>query len=76
MAFIVYMVFLDKNNLIETQQIVKEIEELESKADYFRNRIAEDSTTIESLKDDEYLERHAREKFLMKQKDETIIIVK
>ena len=42
----------------------------------FRQKIAEDSTVLENLKNDRYLEQYAREHYLMKRKEETIYLVR
>ena len=43
---------------------------------YYRQKIAEDSTVLENLKNDRYLEQYAREHYLMKRKEETIYLVR
>ena len=49
---------------------------LEEQRDYYLQKIAEDSTILENLKDDRYLEQYAREHYLMKRKDETIYLLR
>lgn len=44
--------------------------------DYYQNKITEDSTILENLKDDRFLEQYAREHYLMKREDETIYLLK
>ena len=51
-------------------------EALEEQRDYYLQKIAEDSTILENLKDDRYLEQYAREHYLMKRKDETIYLLR
>ena len=48
---------------------------LEEQRDHFRARIVEDSTLLERLNYDEYLEQYAREKFHMQRPNEYIYIV-
>lgn len=74
-AFGVYIIFFDKNSLIERSELKEEIEALEKQADYYRANITADSTLLENLKEDDFLERYARENFLMREKDETIIVI-
>ena len=71
----VFTVF-DKNNLIEAWRLKQKINELEAQKDYYQNKITEDSTILENLKDDRFLEQYAREHYLMKREDETIYLLK
>ena len=66
----------DKNNLIEAWRLKQKINELEAQKDYYQNKITEDSTILENLKDDRFLEQYAREHYLMKREDETIYLLK
>ncbi len=52
-----------------------EIKELNREKTRYQAEIRRDSTIIESLKNDELLERFAREKYLMQGKNEEIFIV-
>lgn len=74
--FILLMTVFDRNNLIDRWKIKRQIRELENQKEYYLNRIAEDSALIENLKDDEFLEKYARERYLFKKDDEQIYIVK
>ena len=49
---------------------------METQKDYYQNKITEDSTILENLKDDRFLEQYAREHYLMKREDETIYLLK
>ena len=42
----------------------------------YQQKITQDSTILENLKNDDSLERYAREHYLMKRKGETIYIIK
>ena len=66
----------DKNNLIEAWRLKQKINALEVQETYYRQKIAEDSTVLENLKNDRYLEQYAREHYLMKRKEETIYLVR
>ena len=48
---------------------------LEDQQEMFRQRIEQDSTMLERLKYDEYLEQYAREKFHMQRSDEHVYIM-
>ena len=75
-VFGLLIVVFDKNNLIEAWRLKKKINALEVQETYNRQKIAEDSTVLENLKNDRYLEQYAREHYLMKRKEETIYLVR
>ena len=68
--FILLITVFDKNNLIEVWKLNQ------SQRDYYQQKITQDSTILENLKDDAFLERYAREHYLMKRQGETIYIIK
>ena len=74
--FILLITVFDKNNLIEVWKLNQQLNELESQRDYYQQKITQDSTILENLKDDGFLERYAREHYLMKRQGETIYIIK
>ena len=75
-VFGLLIVVFDKNNLIEAWWLKQKINALEVQETYYRQKIAEDSTVLENLKNDRYLEQYAREHYLMKRKEETIYLVR
>ena len=75
-VFGLLIVVFDKNNLIEAWRLKQKINALEVQETYYRQMIAEDSTVLENLKNDRYLEQYAREHYLMKRKEETIYLVR
>lgn len=75
-VFGLLIVVFDKNNLIEVWRLKQKINALEVQETYYRQKIAEDSTVLENLKNDRYLEQYAREHYLMKRKEETIYLVR
>jgi len=75
-AALVWFMFFDKNNVVQHYRISREIKELRQEKEYYRMEIANDSIEVEMLKNDQQqLERYARERYLMKKKDEDIFIV-
>lgn len=72
---LIYTAALTVRNLIIIVKVHHRIARLEEQRDHFRTRIAEDSTMLERLKYDEYLEQYAREKFHMQRPNEYIYIV-
>ena len=75
-VFALVIAVFDKNNLIEAWRLKQKINELEAQKEYYQEKITEDSTILENLKDDRYLEQYAREHYLMKRKDETIYLLR
>ena len=75
-VFGLLIVVFDKNNLIEAWRLKQKINALEVQETYYRQKIAEDSTVLENLKNDRYLEQYARKHYLMKRKEETIYLVR
>ena len=74
-VIIVYTAVLTVRNLVRMIKVQSRIAVLEDQKDYFRQRIAEDSTLLERLNYDEYLEQYAREKFHMQRANEYIYIL-
>ena len=52
-----------------------EIDDLEEQQAIYKESIRRDSVEIERLKNDEYLEQYAREKYFMQGKNEQVFIV-
>ena len=75
-VFVLVIAVFDKNNLIEAWRLRQKINDLEAQKEYYQQKITEDSTILENLRDDDYLERYAREHYLMKRKDETIYLLR
>ena len=71
----VYTAVLTVRNLITAIKVNYRTSNLEEQRDHYRARIQEDSTMLERLKYDEYLEQYARENFHMQRADELIYIV-
>lgn len=74
-AIIIYTAMLTVRNLVRMVKIQSRISLLEDQRDFFQQRISEDSTLLERLNYDEYLEQYAREKFHMQRPNEYIYIL-
>jgi len=74
-VFVVWMLFFDDNSYKRHKDFDKDIKELETWIDYHKKKIAKDKETIKKLQDSLELERFAREKYLMKRKDEDVYII-
>ncbi|MDO9154387.1 MAG: septum formation initiator family protein [Paludibacter sp.] len=76
-VFFVYVLFLDDHNLITRWKMDTKIVELKNEYQYYKKEIEDNKKKLNDLQhDDEYLEKFAREKYLMKKADEEIFIIK
>ena len=73
--FIIWMFFFDENSYLIHRKFNSEIEDLESTITFYEEKISNDKETIKKLQDSLELERFAREKYLMKRKNEDIYII-
>ena len=74
-AFLIIIVFLDENNLIQRGRQRQEIKELTMEIEKYRNQYEEDTRMLKELMNNpEALEKVAREKYLMKKPNEDIFI--
>ena len=71
----IYTAVVIVRNLIVIVRVNSRISNLEEQYDLYRSRVDQDSTLLEQLKYDEYLEQFAREKFHMQRANEHIYIV-
>lgn len=71
----IYTAVVIVRNLVVIMRVNSRISNLEEQYDLYRSRVDQDSTLLEQLKYDEYLEQFAREKFHMQRADEHIYIV-
>ena len=72
--FLVWILFFDENTHLN-REFNKEIKELKITIDFYKKEIKRDKKTIEMLQDSLQLERFAREKYLMKKKNEDVYII-
>ena len=74
-AFLVIIVFLDENSLIQRQKHQQEISTLKAEIERYRQQFEEDTRKLKELTESpEALEKIAREKYLMKKPNEDIFI--
>lgn len=75
-VFLIWVSFLDTNNLIQRFKTVQQIDKLEEQKKYYRQRIDEDIEKLRELRSNkDKLEKFAREQYLMKKPDEDIFVV-
>jgi cell division protein FtsB len=75
-AFVVWIVFFDDNNLRQHQQNLKELAMLQEQVNFYKQKIEADKRKLYELQtNDENLEKFAREQFFMKKADEDIFVI-
>ncbi|MBQ2858700.1 MAG: septum formation initiator family protein [Bacteroidaceae bacterium] len=73
--FLVIIVFLDENSLVQRAKQRKEIEALKVEIEKYRKQYEKDTETLKELTENpEALEKIAREKYLMKKPNEDVFI--
>ncbi|NJM78935.1 MAG: septum formation initiator family protein [Flavobacterium sp.] len=73
--FIIWMLFLDNYSYLEHRVLNKQIDELNDNIRYYKSEIKQDSTKIKKLKNQDQIEKYAREKYYMKRENEDIYII-
>jgi len=74
--FIIWLLFIDHNNLIDRIKEVHHLRQLEKDKKYYIERIDKDSKRLEQLKtNNKNLEKFAREQYLMKKENEEIFVI-
>ena len=74
-SFLVIIVFLDENSLIQRAKHRREINALTSEIEKYRKQYEEDTETLKELMENpEAMEKVAREKYLMKKPNEDVFI--
>ncbi|MFN7846478.1 MAG: FtsB family cell division protein [Bacteroidota bacterium] len=75
-AMMAWLLFFDRYDFITQYKTVKELKKLEEEKQYYVDEIAKNERDLKLLKEDSvYLERFAREKYLMKQSGEDVFII-
>lgn len=75
-AFVVWMLFFDRNDLFTQLQRRSELNELKQSKAYFEKQIAENRKFSKDLQfNASAIEKYAREKYLMKRDNEDLFII-
>lgn len=75
-AFVVWIVFLDNNNLISQYKMRNELKGLKRESFFYRNQTMVDSLELHRLNTDTLeLEKLGREKYMMKRDSEDIYLI-
>jgi hypothetical protein len=69
------MVFLDSNSLLIYFSLERKLSELERQKSTLEKSIAVDRKTLLQLSDSIEMERYARERYLMKRKNEDVYLI-
>lgn len=76
LCFLVWMIFLDSNDLISRFKLSSKLRSLENEKEYYQAKITEvEKDRKELMTNRELLEKFAREKYLMKKEKEDIFII-
>jgi len=76
LIFIVWLLFFDRNNLIDRVKELNHLRQLEKDKKYYIERIDKDSKRLEQLiTNNKNLEKFAREQYLMKKDNEDIFVI-
>lgn len=73
--FCAWMLFLDNYSYFDHRILNNEIEELEDNKRYYQEEIMRDKQSIKMLKDSNFVEKYAREKYYMKKDSEDVYII-
>lgn len=75
-AFVVYMIFADKNNIIEQYELQKQYTKIKREHRYYEEQIVNARKQQEELFGSEKnLEKFGREKYLMKRDNEDVFVI-
>ena len=74
--FIIWVGFIDSNNLFDRIEAIRELNELKETKEYYKKKVEEDNHLLDELKrNNDVLERYARERYLMKKENEDIFLI-
>ncbi len=75
-AFVVWMVFFDKNDLLAQYQYHEQLVKLEQERDFYQTQTDKVNKDLDELTSNpQKLEKFAREKYLMKKDGEDVFVV-
>ena len=75
-AIVVFTVFMVGRNALHAVKIKRQINVLTRERAYYSEKIEQDSTLLERLRYDDFLEEYARENYHMQRRDEHVYIIK
>jgi cell division protein DivIC len=76
LLFLVWILVLDKNSLLNSFKLAREKQELEAKIEYYQSEIRKTNKLSKELSNNKkFIEKFAREEYLMKKPSEDLYIV-
>ena len=76
MAFLVWMIFFDKNDLFSQYQYRQQVSKLKQERDFYLKETAKVNKDLDELTSNpQKLEKFAREKYLMKKDNEDVFVI-
>lgn len=76
LGFLLWMLFLDSNDLVSQFKLSSKLDKLETEKAYYQEKIEEVKKDREELlSNKELLEKFAREKYLMRKKTEDLFVI-
>ncbi len=74
-AFLIWMFFFDTNSLLIQTELQDQIKVLEAEKTFLEEAIKKDRALLNELSSKEALEKFARERYLLKKKNEDVFII-
>ena len=74
-VIVVFSVFVIGRNALHAVKIKRQINALERERSFYVEKIAQDSSLLEQLRYDDYLEEYAREHYHMQRRNEHVYIL-
>lgn len=75
-AFLVWMIFFDKNDLFSQYQYHQQVSKLKQERDFYQKETIKVNNDLDELTSDpQKLEKFAREKYLMKKDNEDVFVI-
>jgi cell division protein FtsB len=75
-AFVVWMIFFDKNDLLSQYQYHQEVSKLKTERDFYKAQSEKVTKDLDELNSDPaQLEKFAREKYLMHKDNEDVFVI-
>jgi len=75
-AFLVWMIFFDKNDLFSQYQYHQQLSKLKQERDFYKKETAKVAKDLDELTSNpQKLEKFAREKYLMKKANEDVFVI-
>lgn len=76
LAFLVWMIFFDRNDLFSQYEYRKQVSKLEKERDFYKKETDQVNKELDELTSDpQQLEKFAREKYLMKKDNEDVFVI-